>query len=232
MAIRRNKKKNDETLVDLVEARESASSFFERNQNLIFGILAAVVLIAGGIFAYYNYFQKPREERAMNALSQAQIQFERDSFALALQNPGGGNEGFLDILDRYSGTKAGNLANYYAGISWLNLGKYEAAIAHLKDFNAKGQVTPITKYGALGDAYSELGEYDKALRNYEKAAGYDNEVLAPYYLKKAGMLSEVQGNYQKALSFYQDIKENYPNSQDGTSIDKYIARVERLAGAN
>ena len=164
MAIRRNKKKKDETLVDLVEARDSASDFFERNQNLIFGVLAAVVLIAGGIFAYYNFFQKPREDRAMNALSQAQIQFERDSFALALQNPGGGNDGFLDIIDRYSGTKAGNLANYYAGVCWLNLGQYEAAIEHLKDFSPKGQVTPITKYGAMGDAYSELEDYDKAFK--------------------------------------------------------------------
>jgi hypothetical protein len=49
----------------------------------------------------------------------AQQQFEKDSFQLALTNPGGGYSGFLDIIDSYSGTKTANLAKYYAGICYL-----------------------------------------------------------------------------------------------------------------
>ena len=64
MARRKSKKDQSDTLVDLVEAREHAQDFVDRNQNLIFGALAAVVLIAGGIFAYNNFFKSRRKRWA------------------------------------------------------------------------------------------------------------------------------------------------------------------------
>ena len=42
--------------------------------------------------------------------------------------------GFIDIADDYSSTKAGKLANYYAGLSYLYLGEFENAIDYLEDF--------------------------------------------------------------------------------------------------
>ena len=144
---------------------------------------------------------------------------------MALENPGGGFEGFLDVIDNYGGTDAANLASYYAGISYLNLGKFEAAIEYLKEFSPAGNVTPAMKNGALGDAYSELGQFDEALSYYKKAADSDNEFLSPYYLKKYGLLSEKQGDTKAALNAYQEIKKKYYNSTEALDIDKYIARV-------
>lgn len=223
---KRNQKKADETLVDIVEVREQAQSFVDRHQNLVLGGLLVIVLAIGGIFAYNNFVIKPRQQEAMQQMYQAQIQFERDSFALALTNPGGGYPGFLDIVDNYGGTKAGNLANYYAGVSYLNLGQHEAAIDFLKDYNPDGEITPIMKYGAMGDAYSELGDFDSALDYYRRAvrAG-DNEVLTPFYLKKLGMLHERNGEFSDAKEAYERIKKEYPDSQFGQDIDKYIIRV-------
>ena len=226
MARRKSKKKQEETLVDIVEAKESAQDFIEQNQILVFGILAAIVLIVGGIFAFNNFYKKPRNEKAMAQMFQAQFQFERDSFALALENPGGGYDGFLDIIDKYNGTKASNLSNLYAGLSYLNLGRYEAAISFLKDFSASGDVTPIMKFGALGDAYSELNDWSAAISNYEKAAGIENQMLTPYYLKKLAMLHERQGNAEESLNLYKTIREKYPNTSAGLDIKKYIARAE------
>ena len=34
------------------------------------------------------------------------------------------------------------------------------------------------------------------------------------------------GESAKALSFYQKIKDQYPQSMEGYDIDKYIARIE------
>ena len=158
---------------------------------------------------------------------QAEFQFERDSFELALLNPGGGYSGFLDIIDNYGGTKAANLANYYAGISYLHLGKFDAAISYLSDFNPEGEVTPIMKYGALGDAQSELGNNSEAIANYRKAAkAGDNNFLTPYYLKKLGLLLEVEGNYSAAIDAFNEIKEDYAKSIDGINIDKFIERAQ------
>ena len=53
--------------------------------------------------------------------------YEKDSFNLAI-NGDGTNPGFLDIIEDYSATPAGNLANYYVGVSYLHLGQYEDAL--------------------------------------------------------------------------------------------------------
>lgn len=229
MARRRNvkKKQADETLVDIIEVRDQAQSFVDQYQNYLFGGLTFLVLLVGGYLAYQNFYQKPRQMEATEQMFQAQVQFERDSFALALTNPGGGYSGFLDIIDNYKGTKAANLANYYAGISYLHLGQYAAALDYLNDFKPTGEITPIMKWGAFGDCFSELNDLDKAMKYYEKAASTgDNSILTPYYLKKIGMLHEHNGNLAEARKMYEEIKEKYPDSPDGQDIEKYITRVD------
>lgn len=232
MAIRKKKNKqkeqqDDDLLVDIGQVSQDTSDFIDRNQTKIFGGLTVLVLLIGGYLAYQNFYVKPNQLAVVEQMSQAQYQFERDSFAVALTNPGAGYPGFLDIIDQYGGTEAGNLANYYAGVSYLNLGQFDAAISYLNDFSANGRVMPIMKNGALGDAYAEKQDLGQALSYYQKAAnGGENEALTPYYLKKAGMLSEKQGNTAEALKMYEKIKSDYPLSADATDIDKYIVRVK------
>lgn len=228
MAIKRKQvRKNDETLINLAEARTKASGFFEENQKMIIGIIAALILVIGGWFVYTNLIKGPKEEKAMAQMWMAQVQFEQDSFQMALDNPGGGYPGLLTIISDYKGTKAANLANYYAGVAHLNTGNYDAAVSFLNDFDADGLIGPVMKFGALGDAYSELNQMDKAMDFYRKAAdASENELLTPYYLKKLALLHELQSEKDKALEIYRSIKSKYPNSNEALSIDKYIARAE------
>lgn len=228
MAIKRKQvRKEEETLINLASAKVQATTFFERNQKVILAVLGGLVLIIGGWFVYRNLIMQPKEEKAMAQMWMAQVQFEQDSFNMALDNPGGGYSGFLHIISDYKGTKAANLANYYAGISYLNLGNFDAALSFLNDFKPNGIIGPVMKHGALGDVYSELNQMDKAADNYKKAAeASDNELLTPYYMKKLAMLFETQNEYPKALEIYKKIKSKYPNSNEALSIDKYIARAE------
>jgi tetratricopeptide (TPR) repeat protein len=222
---RRRQTEKDEVLIDLVETKDSAQGFLEKNQFKVLGGIGLLALLIGALVAYFLLFKSPRESKAMSAMFKAEQQFERDSFALALENPGGGFDGFLDIIDNYNGTKAANLAKYYAGISYLNLGLYDPAIEYLNGFSAKGDLLPITKLGALGDAYSEKGDFDQALSYYQKAANTaSNELLTPYYLKKLALLSDKQGNKEDATNFFNRIKEEFPDSEEGSQIDKYLAR--------
>ncbi|MFZ1678100.1 MAG: tetratricopeptide repeat protein [Saprospiraceae bacterium] len=228
MAIKRKQvKKDDETLINLATARTKLSIFFEHNQKIILGIIAGIVLIVGGWFVYHNLIMQPKEEKAMAQMWMAQVQFEQDSFNVALANPGGGYSGFIKIISDYKGTKAANLSNYYAGICYLNLGNFDSALSFLNDFKPNGIIGPVMKHGALGDVYSELNQMDKAVENYKKAAeASENELLTPYYFKKLAMLYETQNEYSKALEIYKKIKSKYPNSNEALSIDKYIARAE------
>ena len=228
MAKNRRKKKNEEEiLIDVVEAREAAQSFFEKHQMKIIGAVGIIVLLIGGFLAYKMLYQAPREKEAMTQMFKAEYQFQQDSFALALEGPGGGYSGLLDIIDTYNGTEAANMCKYYAGISYLNLNRFEDAIQYLSSYNEAGNVTSITKYGAMGDAESELGNFDAALRNYQKAvSGPSNDMLTPYYLHKLGLLSYRQGDNAGALRAFQSIEEDYPGSAEATDAAKYIGILQ------
>jgi len=222
---KRNKKTNqeEELLVDLIGVQEQTQDFLERNQKYIVGGLLLAVLLIGGYFAYKYLYKAPREKEAMEQMYKAEQQFQRDSFALALTNPGGGYPGFETLASEYSGTKAGNLAKYYAGLCALRTGNFQAAVDHLSAFRSKGNITPAMANGALGDAYSELGNFDKAMSSYQKAANtVKNDFSTPYYLWKAGMLAKKQGNADKAQKFFTQIKSDYPGSVQGQEIDSYL----------
>lgn len=227
----KNKKKDDATLVDIVEVRATAGDFFEDNKNIIIGVVVGAIVLFGGWFGYKHLYKMPKQAEAVEQMFMAQQQFERDSFAISLTNPGGGYSGFLDIIDNYGGTPAANLSLYYAGIAYLNLGKFEAALDYLKDYNPKGDITPVMKFGAMGDAYSELLDMDNAIKFYKKAINASsNDFLTAYYLKKLGMLSEQQGNMQEALSAYERIKKEFPKTPYGVDIDKFIIRASGKKG--
>lgn len=152
--------------------------------------------------------------------------FEKDSFNLAV-NGDGNYLGFLDIIEDYGITKAANRAKYYAGISFLHMGQFEDAIDYLNDFKTDDLLLGPIAEGAKGDAYLELGETDKALKQYEKAYSLtDNELTTPIYMMKAANLLESMDELEDALALYKDIKEKYPDSTEGTSVERYIARVE------
>lgn len=201
-------------------------NFFEKYQNQLMyaglAIAAAILLW----FAYKTYIVAPKQKEAVNAMWQAQLRFEQDSFKLALENPGGGYDGFLTLADKFSGTEAGNTANYYSGVCYLQMGDFDNAIKFLNDFSPEGDLLPIMKFGALGDCYSEKKEFDKAISNYEKAVGAgNNELLTAYYLKKLGMLNEYNNNPAAANKAYSRIKAEYPAAPDSRDIDKYISRT-------
>ncbi len=46
---------------------------------------------------------------------------------------------------------------------------------------------------------------------------------------KAAELYEMNGKYPDALKLYQQIKDEYPGSTEGSSIEKYIARAKLLS---
>ena len=220
-------RKDDETLVDIVEVRDQAQDWFEENQNLVIGILAGIVIVIGGYLAYVNFVQKPKIMEAEEQIVQAQLQYEKDSFALALSNPGGGYDGFLGIIDNYSGTPSANLSKYYAGMCYLYLGDYNAALDYLEDFDADGLTMPSLKAGALGDAHSELGNVEEAKKYYQKASEVqDNDFLSAFYLKKYGEYLEQNGDIEGAVEAYKKLKADYPTSPDARNIDLYISRLQ------
>jgi TolA-binding protein len=189
-------------------------------------VLLAIIVIAAGFFAYRNLVSEPNEKLATEAMFRAEQYYRLDSARLAL-NGDNINAGFLKVISRYGGTKAANLASFYAGSCYLKMGDYNNAIKYLKDFSTSVQQLQERDYGLLGDAYSELNRKEEAAEQYKKAGTYfeKDELLSPEYLFRSGYLYESMGKTQDAIAMYRLIKDKYPASQRGADIDKYLARL-------
>lgn len=217
----------DDTLIDISEVKHQAEDLFEKYRLLIIGVLGGLVLIIGAWLLFKYMYQEPKNKEALEQMYQAEFLFEKDSFDLALNNPGGGFAGFAEIAENYGSTDAGNLAKYYAGVCCMHLRKFEEAKSYFEDYSASGNIMPILKNGMLGDVHAELNDFDKAISFYEKAiSNSDDELLTPAYLKKLGTLKQKQGDKQGALKAFKTIKDEYPDSPDGNGIDKYIIPLE------
>lgn len=224
--------KNKETHQDQFESVENVLSktehYIEENQKSLTIIVAAIIIIVGGYLGYKRFVVAPKENEAKSQMWMAERYFARDSFNLAL-NGDGNYLGFLDIIDEYGITKSANLANYYSGISYLHLGQYENAIEYLKQFESDDKMVAPVAFGAIGDAYMELGNTDDALLFYNKAVNAsENNFTTPIYLMKVAFVQKEQGEYEKALETYKKIQKEFPNTAEGRQIEKYIAQVNVL----
>jgi len=188
--------------------------------------IGALILVVGGIFGYKYFISEPNEKKAAEAIFRAESNYRLDSIQLAL-NGDAVNPGFVKIISKYDGTKAGNLSKFYAGSCYLKLGDYKNAIKYLKDFSTGAVQVQARANGLLADAYSESGNKEEAVSLYKKAGlAFDKDDFnSPEYLFRAGALYEVMGKNQDAIEMYKIIKEKYPRSERGFEIDKYLARL-------
>ena len=201
--------------------------FFQKYKNIVLGVLAVVVVGTVGYF-FYNSQQEKKNVEAMDIMIPAIRYFESDSINLAVTGDGV-NPGFETMVDDYSGTKSGNLARFYLGICYMQMSpsKPAEAIEQLEKYNTSADLASAVVLGALGSAYEETGEYEKAGRAFEEAAAVPekNTQTSPYFLKQAARNYESADKKDKALKMYQEIKHKYPASEEGQDIERYIARL-------
>ncbi len=221
--------KNVQGAPEAVEALNKSEAFFNNHKKAIIGTLVAALVIIVGAFCYVNYYSTPREAKASTELAKSQELFINEDFEKA-------SEGFVKVINDYSGTDAANLANLYAGLSYANLNKWEDAVKYLESYSAAddAMVSPAAT-AALGNAYANTGNIDKAVATLKKAAemadkeslNEANYSLSATFLIQAGTLLESQDKNDEALKIYQDVKAKYINAQQVQSreIDKYIQRL-------
>ncbi len=207
------------------EKLEGIEHWVEKNPKLLIGVVGAIVLAVGGFFGY-RYWIGNQDAQAQKEMFQAVRYFEADSLNLAL-NGDGNNLGFLQIIDDYSLTEAGNLANFYAGAIYLKQGKFPLAIFHLEDYKASDLLVQARAFSLIGDAYMEQKSYEDAAKYYEKAAAYKaNKEFTPVYLMKAGLAYEKLNNTDKAKATYQKIIDKYWESSEFQNAKKFKAKLE------
>jgi tetratricopeptide (TPR) repeat protein len=203
-----------------------AQDFWTRYQKQITVVLAVIVLAVGGWYGYKYFIQKPKTEKALDAMFKAEDYYRKDSLQKAL-NGDGINWGFVRVIKEYGGTDAGHLARFYAGDCYLRTGDFNNAVNQLKEFSTSQKQVQARAYKLLGDAYSELGKTDDAISYYKKASTYFPE---DYYnsaeaLFFAAALAEKSGKTNEAIELYKEVRDKFPNTVPANESDKYLAKL-------
>ena len=217
--------KNNLPVTEERDAVEKVTGFWNQYSKQILIALAAIIIVGGGLFGYNYFISGPNEKKASEAMRYAEEYFRQDSVKLAL-NGDNVNAGFLKIISKYSGTKAANLANFYAGSCYLTMGDFKNAVKYLDDFTTSEPLVKARTKSLLADANSELGNKDEAVKLYKEAGGMfeKDDFYSPQYLFRAGYLLESMGKTKEAVEMYKLIKEKYPQYKE-YDIDKYLGRL-------
>jgi len=209
----------------LKEKLAGAETWLETNPKIVIGVALAILLTVGGYFGF-QFYKDSQDEQAQNEMFQAVFYFEADSLDKAL-NGDGNNLGFLNIIDDYGITDAANLSNYYAGVCYLKLGKFELARLYLEDFSSDDLLVQARAYSLVGDTYMEEQKYEDAATFYKKAANYEpNKYFSPAYLMKEALAYEKLNQNDKAKEAYEKIITQYWDSDEYQEAKKFKARLE------
>jgi len=218
----------------LDETASRTEDWVAKNQKIIIGLVAGIAVATIGYLAYQKFIENPKQDEAANEMFVAQQNFQKavdgvasDSLYKLALNGSEGKFGFVKIADEYSGTDAGNLANYYAGMAYLNTGKFDDAIKYLGEFKSDDVILSALSKGAIGDAYSQKNNQKEALSYYVKAAESNkNDFTTPRFLLKAGKTALALGQKEDALKYFTDIKENFDATPEAASVDVLIGLAQ------
>lgn len=214
---------------DMDQHIKSSEALIDKYKKPVMAGLAVVVVAVAGFFLYKSFILEPKNQKANEALFKGEQYFAMNDYDKALKGDSTGYKGFIYIAEEYSNTKAGNLARLYAGMSYAQSGNYQEAVKYLESYDEcdDEMITPAA-VGVLGNCYAQLNQLDKATETLLKAADMaDNTTLSPMYLQQAGEIFESQGNTDKAMNCYKEIKNKYPQSIQAVEIDKYIERLSK-----
>lgn len=222
MADKKNVQEFDEQV-----AIAKAKDFWAKYGKLTTGVSVVVILLAGGWYGYRNFIQKPKETKAVEMMFRAEEYYRKDSVVKAL-NGDGQNWGFLKVIDKYGGTKAGNLANFYAGSCFVKLNENEKAVKYLKKFTTDSKPGKAKVYKLLADAYADLGKNSEALDYYKKAAAAfeKDQNFSADCLFMAGFLAQKSMNDPKtATAIFQELKAKFPKTQQAFDAENNLAQM-------
>lgn len=218
----------------LDETASRTEDWVAKNQKIIIGLVAGIAIATIGYLAYQKFIEAPKQDEAANEMFVAQQNFEKatngvasDSLYKLALNGSEGKFGFIKIAEEYSGTDAGNLANYYAGMAYLNTSKFDDAIKYLGEFKSDDAIINALAIGGIGDAYSQKNNQKEALSYYVKAAESNkNDFTTPRFLLKAAKAALALGQKEEALKYLTDIKENYDATPEAGSVDALIGLAQ------
>lgn len=207
---------------DLNDTLTGAEQKFQENKKGIVVASAVIAVIVIALLGYVYGIRQPGIEAANEAIAQADITSSTGNDSLALAQ-------YMQVADEH-GYDGGNRAKLEAAIILYQKGEYEKAIEYLKGYDRNETLIGAASLSLEGDCYANIDKFDEALACYDKAisASDNNPYYTPFFMIKQANIHHAQGNHEKELEVYSEIKSEYPEYAEAYrfDIDKYIERAK------
>jgi len=225
----RKKVKKDEFVSTIEKIYEFSEKRISKYLKIILSTIAIIILI--GILSFsWNYYRNSKEEKAYLLLTQALKHFEamvlkpedeapQRSTELIFHNEKEKYESSIkqlqEVIDKYPSTPSSAAANYYQGLCYANLNRFDEAIVKFRK-SLKGPlskiIAPLARY-ALARSYEAKEDYEQALKFYKKIFKKDSDFIPPSeILMKLGLCYEKLDQVDKAIEQYRKIVNDYEDS--------------------
>lgn len=221
----------------LDETASKTEAWVEKNQKIIFGLVAAIAIGVLGYISYQKFIVEPNQAEAVSEIFQANSYYEqalnsataKDSLYNLALNGNAGKYGLVDIADKYSGTPTGNIARYQAGMAYLNTNQYQEAINYLDKFKTSDPILGPLAKGGIADAFVQLNQPEEAYKYYKEAVSLSaNDMTAPRFLLKAGVTALNLGKANEAYDFFNRITEEFEDSSQAELAKTYKGQAEAM----
>jgi TolA-binding protein len=206
----------------LVTFYAKALKWVEDYRMLLIGSAVAVVVIILGVFFYFQS-SEDAEKAASVELAKATRIYESADIANAIPV-------LSNLVKNYGSSYSGKLGRFYLANAFFQIKDYDNARTNFEKFVSGFSGDKHFLAAAQGGAAACLeqkGQYAAAAEAYEKAADrYDESVLAPQFLYKAGRCYELAGQKAKSRAFYKSVIEKYPKSPEKDDAQTQLAMLE------
>lgn len=201
--------------LDELKAKFNSNKKFKLGTYVVGGLVASLLLF----FVYRQLIWVPANEKSNDGWWVAMNYIAKDSTDQAIKV-------LVPFVKSNDGKTGGEIGQYLLATQYMKKGEYRKALENLEGVSLDDSYISVFSVGLQGDCYSDMKKYDKALTLYTEAADMqDNELTAPMYLFKAGLVSEKLNKKEDATTYYTRIRDDYPTYASQKAIEKYIARV-------
>jgi len=188
---------------------------------LIGGAVAMIVILLGAFFWYQS--SGDAEKNASVELAKATRVYESADIQNAIPL-------LSNLVKNYGRTTSGKLGRFYLANAFYQNKDYDNAMANYEKLvsGLSGDEHFLAAaQGGVAACLEQKGQQAAAAAAYEKAAErYDESILAPQFLFKAGRCYALAGQKAKAKAMYESVVTKYPKAPEKEEAQMQLAMLE------
>lgn len=203
--------KEDKLVTYYVQAQKLIQKYA---QQINVGLIAVIVIVAGSIFLSHG--QKGTEKRAATELAKVEPYFYAQQYDRAIIE-------LTQVVDTFSGTKAGAKAAFLLATAYYQNEDYENALKYFEmneKKNSNNILVQASSLAGMAACYESLDKNEEAAKYYEKAGKkFGHHFTAPENLFQAARCYAKVGQKDKVMELYTLISEDYSDSAEAKDVE-------------